>query len=848
VTYRDLNPVKFAFLLARGTHDGELRRFFSETQRQLIMRQARVQNLPNGRDNRVKMLSEKLPRTTDEVVRNWFATNLTMIDLIPLDEVISDLSLYDQVGEPIPDEQAKRLARSALVHLFAKEPAPAELVDFLKRRPGGEEAHPAPKSSDQPNATDQATRSDRIQTSELPSELGEADAQLESLVWAVMMGDEPAIDEALGPLSQRLQTLVNALSSIKSGDVARAAALAETLEPKSHAAKLVQRAMTLARHKPGKFDSTVPGLHVKVPQLLEPFDQVSVLDVIAAFSAQTDKVVFLRPLAIVIDQSVRRLTSEDRARMFPESGDVMSYREPGRHLPRPGELVRWIVEEREIPSGRTRFHYVKEPSPVVEVISIPFPSSAPDEVRAHIKQVMTDRQSTNPQPLFALADGVSIWPPRGSDPRRDESYQQSWQAWGSLDVWVIDGRQYCLGVPPLPSSSLDLSPLDAAFKKLVKNIVDEQALQFTKSQLRVLSSLIRAQDLGDVALRATRVADAIDQIGIDADSIEALLPILVKKEEIQSRVESVVSEQVAEKLKEKAGIAVEVEAMRGRLGELQRESKELDKKIKKQGLDVESAVRETFSRAVQDGVRTLAEAEAFRFLLSGGQNKSEAGKSAECGLDLKFSMGSDSLSSAGGISTLVKLGLGRRRAELLVELTAVLKRSGCCLILRGRDSREYAKVLGRMDCHSYGFLEVPMGLVSSSPVAKAIKQAGRLDSIVVLGANISPLEVYGAPIFDELVESALNDDPSASYRVVMSCIDGDLAIPIAKSIRRFAILVDVDSSWEYAERSLDELDEHDIPLMKPASVKLTANVQNLDPAVRRRVEALIVDAFSRLES
>ena len=842
MTYRDLNSVKFAFLLASGTFDDELKRFFAESQRQLIIGHARVQNLPNGRDNRIKVLSEKLPRTTDEVVRSWFAANVTMPDMLPLEEVISDLSLYDQIGEPIPDEQAKRLARSALVHLFAEEPAPTELIDFLKRRPGGEEEHQAPVQA-APGRPGSSFSHPNNPEAGVAMGVGETDAHIASLVSAVVLGDEPGIDEALGPLSQSLQTLVNALINIRAGNIEKATALAQTLEPESHAAKLVQRAMTLARHKPGKVDATVPGLHIKVPKLLEAYDEVSNLDVVAAYSAQTDKVVFLRPLAIVVGKNIYRLTSEHRARLFPESGDVMSYREPGRRLPRPGELVRWIVEERDVPGGRTRFHYVKEPSQIVEVISVPFPSSAPDEVRASIKQIMTDRPASNPHPMFALADGVSIWPPRG-DPRRDESYEQPWQAWGSLDVWLIDGRQYCLGVPQLPSSSIDLSPLEAAFKKLVKNVVDEQKFQFTKSQLRDLGSLIRAQDLGDVTLRASRVADAIDRIRIDADSIETLLPVLVKKEEINARVESIVSVQVAEKLREKTGIAVEIETMRVRLGELQRERKDLDKKIKKQRSEIETVVRETFSRAIQDGVATLAQAEVFRSLSTVSEARRETQSDLQHTSEVEVSVGSDALSTADGVSKLVKLGIGRRRAEVLAGLSLVLSRSGGCLILRGKDSREFAKILGRIDSSIHGVLDVPMGLVSGAPVARAMQRVGHLDSIVVLGADLSPLEVYGSPILDALVDAALNDDSRVALKVVMSCIGGELSIPIARSIRRLAVVVDVDQKWDHLERSLGELDEHDIPLMKPLVAKLTSNVEQLDPAIRRSVEALIVDSFS----
>jgi len=654
------------------------------------------------------------------------------------------------------------------------------------------------------------------------------------------MGGEFAIDEALAPLSQQLQTLVNALTSVKSGEIERARSLAATLDAQSKEFELIQRAIALARVKPGKVDAIVPGLRVNVPQLLDGYSEVEVLDVVGVHSAQTDKVVFLKPIGLVVGQKVFRLRLEDRAKLFPESGDVMSYRESGRHLPRSGELARWVVEERGASNGKTRFHYVKEASPVVEVLNVPFPSSAPDEVRGHIKATMAARAVAGPHPLFALADGVIIWPPRGADPKRDDGYDQAWQSWGSLDAWLFEGRQFAFGVPQLPSSHLDLSPLETTFKKLIKNIGDEQKLPFTRNQLRDLGQLIRAQDAGDIAFRAKRVADAVDNIRLDAEAIQELLPMLVKREEIQARVDEVVSSQVDERLKEKAGIVADIESAKGRHATLQREIKELERAVKKQRSDVESSVRETFAKAIREGVATLAQSELIKFLASSSQASTSTPETDRQDLsDLDFNISSEVLTRAEGVAQLMRLGLGKRRADVLAELVDIVSRSGGCLVFRGIDARHYAKVLGRIDSDSCGFLEVPMGLVSSSQVARAMKQAGGLRSIVVQNADLSPIDVYGMPIIDALVESAV-DDGCSSYRVVLVCAGGEMALPMPHVINRIAVFVDMDKPWDQEERTLEELDESDIPMMKPIVDKLNSELAKLEGAIRRSVEGLIV--------
>ncbi|MGN6519575.1 MAG: hypothetical protein ACTHK2_09155 [Dokdonella sp.] len=849
MTYRDVNTEKYAFLLARGTHSGELKRFFTESQKQLILKQAKVQNLPSGRDNRIKVLSERLPRSTDGIVQTWFSANLNMTDLLPVEEVLSDLALYEEMGESIPEDREKILARSALVHLFVEAPS-AELIEFLRRRPGEQSLRPnfvaeAATSSLQAPAAD--TVADDRKSGSARND------QIAALVSALLMGDELAIDEALAPLPQPLQTFVNALTSAKGGDIEQATALEETFDVQSKEAGLIHRAVALARHKPGKVDAVAAGLRINVPQQLEQIEP-QVLDVVGIYSAQTEKVVFLKPIGLVVNERVFRLTFEDRARLFPESGDVMSYREAGRHLPRPGELARWIVEERDAPGGKTRFHYVREPSHIVEVFNVPFPSSTPDEVRAHIKQLSSQKPTTSPHRLFALADGVVVAPPRNIDPKRDESYEQPWQSWGSLDAWLFEGRQYALGVPQLPSSHLDLSPLEAAFKKLIKNIGEEQKLLFTKNQLRELGQLIRARDGGDVALRAKRVAEAIDRIRFDVEAVDELLPILIKRDEIEARVEKIVGARVEERLKEKASIVSEIEAAKGRHSELQRESKDLERRINKQRSEIQATVRDTFAKAIQDGVASLAQAEVIKHLTSPGFSAQpvppalpamarEASEPTHLS-DINVSVIEEALSRSQGVAQLVKLGLGRRRSEVLVEALSVLGRSGVCLVLRGVDARQHAKVLGRIDSDTCAVVEVPMGLTSAFPVAKAIKCAPGLKSLVIHNADLSPLDVYAAPVFDQLIEMSLSEE-MVSLRVVLSCSAGDMALPIPPFVKRCGVFVDVDQHWDERDRSLEELDEKDIPLMKAMIGKISRELEALEPTIRRSLESLIVRSFAQ---
>ena len=131
MTYAGIEKKRFAQLLKWGTDDDEIRRFFAETRIQLIQKGAKVQNPPHGRPARIRMLAQGMPQATDQVVQKWFGEHLKMLDPTPVDDLLEELRLYEEAGESPPADDAKRLARSCLVHLFSSDPS-ADLISFLR--------------------------------------------------------------------------------------------------------------------------------------------------------------------------------------------------------------------------------------------------------------------------------------------------------------------------------------------------------------------------------------------------------------------------------------------------------------------------------------------------------------------------------------------------------------------------------------------------------------------------------------------------------------------------------------------------------------------------------------------
>ena len=237
MAYDGIDRKRFAQLLEWGTDDDELRRFFADTRIQLIQKGAKVQNVPHGKPARVRMLTHGLPSTTDRVLQKWCLENLTMLDPEPVTELVGTLRMYEDVGESPPEDEATRLARSCLVHLFAANPAP-ELMAFLRPQGGA--------ATELPEAKDVSVLSAKGPTPEL------LPAALASALVALAEGRDP--DEHLSSLSPTIASFVAGLHAVRAGRDDEARVALEALEIQKEARAVLadyasRRAVARAVHR-----------------------------------------------------------------------------------------------------------------------------------------------------------------------------------------------------------------------------------------------------------------------------------------------------------------------------------------------------------------------------------------------------------------------------------------------------------------------------------------------------------------------------------------------------------------------------------------------------------------------
>lgn len=848
MTFRETNPKRLAALLSQGTHEGELRKFFAESRAQLLLKGAKIQNVPHGREERIRAICERLPPKTDDVLRGWFKKNISVTSPASQEEVLLYLSAYFDEDETLPEAEAQVICRSALVYIFADE-ADENLLNLLQysRENTTSEAVaiPRPDNKEGPLAA--------IVEAKLPAEVIDdkssavpADFQLAELLSSIILDDETAIDNALAPFAERTQLMVEALLRLRDGDAGAARDKLSLLEGYGPEAELVRSALARASHLPD-LGVVSTGVRMAIPRPLSEDPEATTYEVIGAYTNESETgAIFVQPLFLVVEGQLFKLNNDDRGRLFPDSGSVMTSRTVLRRQLIREELIHWTVSERDrAAGGRTRFHMIEELNPLIKVVPIQAPSSDADEVRDRVKAYAAlKREHPSQQIVFLLSDGVAIVSPKGADLARDEGFQSPWQAWGSLDTWLIEGHQYYLGVLPSKASHLDLSPLDAAFRRLLKDLDAEHDLTLTKAQRSELTARLRSQSGGEIAQRAKRIAASIDQISINEEELNEVLKLLELNEIVRRRVDELIASEYVERQAELTGLQGEISALKKRKLDLENSGREIERSNRAKLDSIATSVREVFVKAVKEGASTLAAAEIFQMLTPTVTSVPRQAPSVASSAQTGSWTNRCALSETDMKDRLSLIGINRRQAYLLSKLTDITATCGVLFVVKGQMARQCVQTLIRRDREAIEIVDIPMGLTSGSLVRQVVANLGESQGVALLNADLSPFEVYGVDLIDFLIDQTSTSDPHVKP-ILLSCLGGDLCLPLPNSLRRVSVVIDLDSNWDEGEQLLDDIDPSSLLLLPSLQEKIFSTVSTMDDVDRRHIESAVVRAITR---
>jgi hypothetical protein len=835
MTYRGIDRRRFAQLLEWGADDDELRRFFAETRLQLMQKGAKVQNPPHGKPARVRMLAQGMPEATDRVAQKWFSEHLKMLDPKPVDKLLEDLRLYEEAGENPPEDEAKRLARSCLVHLFSSAP-PAELMSFL--RPAQAEAAAEPSEvKEAPNPTANVQSSDALSEA-----LGRA-------IVALVEGRDP--DEFLSALPPATAAFVAGVQAVRSDRNDDAQVAMEALDQQPQARALL--AEYAARKTSTRSIGVVSGLQIL--NFAHPDDDFTFnfdRDEVLAICTRDypEKSVFLHPFAIRAADGTWLDLSDNtyREQLFYSSGDLIAF-PAGRDTPRQpkrGEIGIWRTAENNGSNKghRTNFHITSEKTPVYEVRDVPFDSSKHDAVREYIKHVFEERGAGAMPLLFLLRDQVIVGCPAGKDLTRDEGFDAGLPCWHTLSAFRFEGRAFVPGPLP-PAETYECEALASSLRKLFAGDywdTDKPTRALTKK----LQDLIASGKPKLSSERAARLRAELNTIDSHEGAMSTLVDEVMRDPRIGAQVDKLVQVKVDALVAQKEQLRKSVQQLEQKQAELLEQRRQAEKEQKAVAPAVAKAIRGAFDKARADALGTLGEVAVFKTLMDELIERSpprpvvETTSPRSRPADSRDGASIVRSSIAGGrpmAETLRALGVTPKAARAIEAVGTMARECGLMLIVDGLAARVAAEAW-LSDGETAGVvLECGFGETDDRAVRAALGDAPV--ALAILDANLSPFDVYARPLVDAVLRRLAGiDDLSLETRVLMSMADGTAALPLPAVAEALSLRVHLDRIPVFLQEGeamawFEEIEDTDEPvewfakLWKPARTRALSYLRAL---------------------
>jgi hypothetical protein len=828
MSYRNINRDRFRFLLNLGMDDFELSGFFTDCRLQLIHHGAKVQNLPHGRKARIRVLAGELPRATDEVTRSWFAKHVTMVDPEEAEAVVGVFKRYEDVGDELPEESARRYARSCLVHLFSEKPS-RSLVEFLKTPIGETSA-----------ADDEAI--------EFPENQRESLKTYDYLVnlpqVLVKLVDGQDVDEHLEGLPPELATFISGIQFAARDQINEARDIVHAFQPESPLRSHLEQYLRSQEARRVSRVLSPRGLKITDPEEFDGgYDYER--DEVLGYCTKADQpsAVFVRSLMVFQGGQLRLLTNEKRQELFPDTGDLIAF--TGRQYPRQpsrGEVGVWGVAEHYTEKA-THFHLALRKRAVYEVRSVPFSSTEYDAVREFLKEQGERSGGVSLQPLlFQLNDGLIIGG-RAERPdfSKEETFDSGLLSWNSLPAIRLEGRLFVIGALPKEHGIYECAGLGSTVRKLFRPHVGVGKVfaGLTRVQLTQLANSIGDIESSIDNLRIQRVRSELERLGQQQEAFETLVKELINHPDVKLRIDQLVKHETARQLDQKTSLQADIARLQKERGEWEDRIRREKAEHKKLRDETSKVVKAAFDKARAEGVSTLAEVEIFQALsrpVSEVKPRTEA-VARHSVLLAPLVIRDLAPGDKDVISMLRSLGISGQCATAFATVGEIAHKAGLIVCVRGIAARLIVEGWARAIANSGVLVDSTVGLVDDSALKGVLAKVPRPDVVALLDANLSALDIYARPLSDLVLVQLSTSGHGQPLSIFLTLSDSVGALPLPKTFERLAVLIDLDTRYRFlAVADLDALmatatNPEDgtlyMQLWRPAAERLCREIESL---------------------
>jgi hypothetical protein len=778
MTYLSVDRRRLSYLLGYGTQEGELKRFFDESFKTLLHRKARLRNVPYGNAARIKTIVEVLPSATDDVLRGWFKRNLSVVDPIPADELIEFFRTRELGNDPVSSDEAPRLARSFLYHLFSDN-IEEGLLSFLRS--------PVPGNSRQEIAD--LPKVDAVK--EVPTN-GIEPAILFNVLTAIFVDGH--LDDALDQLPPELAHLVKGLDRARRGDDSGAREALALLRPESAEADTLARAMKHMRgaSNPGERGS---GLTLELPRAFSGDVHSAHTNVFGYCTTDRPGATFIKAIGVIQGGRLEVFTEAQRREFFPESGDAIFFSAPGKpQLPERGQVGVWDIEE-HLTDKKVRCHIVREVREVYSVVRMPIHSSDADAVRTYIQVNAKEASVNRTHRLYETSDGLIIGPRnQRADLSREEVYEQTFESWNGLDGFPFEDRRLITGPLPHADGVYDCAPIAFTVKAAVKALHGQQKIQLTRAQIREIVGLFREQENVIGRQRLARIIEHVEAAEKADDALNEMVTYILGLPDFRRLVDDSVKLRVDERMQDKEHILHEIKNLKAEHSRAEERLRNIEEVARRKASETAGQVKAAFDKAISNGLDTLVSAQVFQALGNSKSTQDGGELRQQIGSHVRISKAS-ALHRQDALGLLKVYGIDRRFAMLLATVADVAARAGVAVLIRGEFSRQVAVAVSRMQGEVV-VVHIPVGLIEPPEILKNTMDEckGRL---VLIDANLSDFDLYGQPVVEAILGRIMDQDGDGFPILFGSLMQNNLTLPMPIEMSRLSLLIDLKIGAEF---------------------------------------------------
>ncbi|MHB8389427.1 MAG: hypothetical protein ACYDBH_07585 [Acidobacteriaceae bacterium] len=764
-----------------------------------------------------------------------------MVDPEEAEAVVGVFKRYEELGEELAEDSARRFARSCLVHLFSEEPSQS-LLDFLKT----------------PIGVQTGSQEDAAEVADDRHDVSPGETYPENLPQVLVdLVEGKDADEHLVDFPPELATFVNGLQLAEQGQTKQAMEAADALLANSTLRSRLEQYIGQRDIRETASRASSRGIRVFDPEMFEgSFDYER--DEVFAYCTKADnpKAVFVHPIAVVRSARIQLLSNEKRKELFPETGDVMAFVGVGRpRQPRRGEVGIWRVAEHGTDRA-THYHLASEKRAVYEVRSVPFQSTDYDSVREFLKENAGRPHAGSLQPLiFHLDDGLIVGArDERPDLSKDESFESGLPSWNSLQAMRLEGRLFVMGPLPKEQGIYECASLASTVRKLFKPLVggEKAAGGLTKSQLSYL-----AQSLGSVetelgTLRMKRIKTQLERLGEQPEALDALVEELMNHTSVKQRINQLVEQEASRQLEQKSKLQDDIARLKKERGEWEGRIRKQRDEHRKLPDGLSKAVKAAFEKARADGLSSLADVAIFQALLMPTQipstvSDAHAGRS---GTLVQLTVRDLAPTDREAVTILSALGVPAKLATAFVLVGEAARRAGLMICVRGVAARPVVEGWASALARHGVLIDSTIGLIDDSIVRDVLARAPAPDALALLDANLSALDIYARPLSDLVLARLAESIAKLPLAIFLALADGVGALPLPKTFERISVLIDLDKRYVFrGESDMDELISEAISpddgilyarLWWPAADRLRVQIGELEPEQRALVLSVLM--------